>query len=352
MLSRLRLPTLLCIFIAAAFSLVACDPLAPDPTTVVVIVTPTDTPLPTLIVQPTASFTPSVTPTATLTPTPRPTNTPNPTITATATPSLTPTVCTDTVGQIVDLRFKSAIAKLNVPYRVYLPPCYSQTGKRYPLAILMHGSDRDETEWTDLLDVNGKLERGLALGALPPMILVMPYGGELANSNSEFGVRETWEDVVVDELMPEVERNFCTWNDRAGRAIGGISRGGFWAFEIGLRHPDLFSAIGGHSAFFDEDHIAKKYAATYNPLFLVETLTLPARLQPRIYLDVGADDYALNPIEEFHDKLVEHKIDADFVLNSTGEHNIDYWKSHVTEYLSFYGQTWPRNVSELPSCLS
>jgi enterochelin esterase-like enzyme len=356
---QLSRPSLLLILVIVCTAvLVACDPLAPDPDAVVIVVTPTDTPLPTLRVQPTLSFTPSLTLTPTRTPTLQfthtPSRTPSHTPTITLTPSLTLTrlPCSATEGQSINLTMRSQIARSTVRYRVYVPPCYSDSGKRFPFVILMHGSDRDETQWTDYLAVDKKLESGLALGTLPPMILVMPYGGALANSNGEFGLRPTWENVVLEELLPEVERNFCTWNTREGRAIGGISRGGFWAFVIGLRNPERFGAIGGHSAFFDEDHIAKRYAAQFNPLFFVETLTIPTRLRPRLYLDVGADDYARTPVESFKARLDEQQIDADFVLNPTGEHTTEYWAEHVTDYLSFYGQRWPRNPAELPSCLS
>ena len=55
----------------------------------------------------------------------------------------------------------------------------------------------------------------------------------------------------LEELIPAVERDFCTRNDRDHRAIGGISRGGFWAYSLALRHPDIFGIVGGHSAAFD-----------------------------------------------------------------------------------------------------
>lgn len=344
--------------------LTACDPLAPEPTAAVIIVTPTDTPQPTLILQPTDTPTVTVTPsplptnTPTLTRTPSrtpsrtPTSRPSPTVSFTPSPTLPPLACTETEGQVIDLTLESKIARLNVPYRVYVPPCYTSTGKRYPSVLLMHGSDRDHTQWTDYLEAHRSLERGLGLGVLPPMILIMPYGGALANSNAEFGLRPSWEDVILSELLPEVERNFCTWNEREARAIGGISRGGFWAFLIGFRHPDVFGAIGGHSAFFDRDHIAKSVAGDYNPLFLAETIQIPFPQRPRLWLDVGADDYARNTIEEFKDILISREIDPGFVLNPVGEHTMEYWKSHVAEYLSFYGQSWPRNAAELPSCLS
>ncbi len=315
------------LFLLAAGLIVACEPLAPEPTPVVIVLssTPTRPPIPTA--------------------TPRPTDTSTP-LPPSETPTATPWVCTETQGQVLTLSFPSKIARTDVHYRVYLPPCYGDTTRRYPYVILMHGSDADHTEWTDQLNVQGALDTGLATKSLAPMILVMPEGGELANTNV-FRDGASWDNVVVNELMPEIEKNFCTWNTRDGRAIGGISRGGFWAFEIAFRRPDMFGAIAGHSPFFDPQ-IAPP---AYNPLSLAKTVQFPPGSQPRIWVDTGKDDYARPNIDVFQKTLANRNIDPGYTMNPTGQHDVAYWAAHVAEYLAFYGQTWPRNVTDLPSCL-
>jgi len=318
----------------------ACDPLAPEPTRVVVVLTPTATEAP-------------ATPTVAATDTPVATQealatevATEPAALPTAVPTATQWVCSEKQGQIVDLQYKSKIARLDERYRIYLPPCYAQTTRRYPYVILMHGSDADEKSWTEQLAVHEALDSGIALQALPPMILVMPNGGDLANTNV-FQEGVSWESLIINELMPEVERNFCTWNAREGRAIGGISRGGFWAFEIGFRHPDLFGAIGGHSPFFD----ANNAGPGYNPLSLAKSVQFAPGKQPRIWIDAGKDDYARPNIEVFQRTLSGRNIDPGYTMNPTGKHEVAYWAQHVSEYLSFYGQTWPRTIEDLPSCL-
>jgi enterochelin esterase-like enzyme len=254
--------------------------------------------------------------------------------------------CDETKGQTVDLTFDSEITSAPIKYRAYLPPCYADTSRRYPYVILMPGSDKDSTEWTDELKINEALDTGISVQALPPMILIMTDGGDLMNTNV-FQEGASWESVITDELMPEIEKNFCTWNDREGRAIGGISRGGFWAFEIGFRHPDLFSAIGGHSAFFDPDNAGP----AYNPMALAKTVEFPPGQQPRIWLDVAQGDDVRPNIEIVQKTLTDRGIDSNYTMNPQGDHNVDYWSAHVTEYLAFYGQSWPHNAQELPSCL-
>ena len=113
------------------------------------------------------------------------------------------------------------------------------------------------------------------------------HGRRSARDNS-FPPKASYETVVLDELMPAVERDFCTWNDRDHRAIGGISRGGFWAYEIALRHPDMFGIVGGHSAAFD----AGNAPAAFNPLELALNAPFLTDANLRMYLDNGADDPA------------------------------------------------------------
>jgi enterochelin esterase-like enzyme len=289
----------------------------------------------------------------TVTPTARPTHTPIPptatetSLPPTETPSPTTVgTCGEPSGQIVSDSFVSKAAQGSVAYRVYLPPCYWQTNRRYPYVILLHGSDGDETEWTTQLKVDQLLDSGIAQGILPPMIVVMPNGGDLANTNV-FTPGASFESVVMDELTPLIEKTFCTWNSREGRAIGGISRGGFWAFEITLRHPSQFSAVGGHSAFFDENATPPNV----NPLNLAKTVKFAPGTQPRFWLDAGKDDYARPELENFAKALSARGIDPGYTMYPLGEHNVTYWASHVSDYLAFYGQTWPHDSTELPSCL-
>jgi len=326
--------------------LAACDPLAPDSKPIVVVVTqtPTRTRVPSPVAVSTSTLAPSEAATSESPGTSEAIGTPGTGLIATAT--LEPGGCDEPTGQVVDLSFASKAAKTTVNYRAYLPPCYTKTARRYPYAILLPGSDGDETEWTATLKVNEALDTGIAIHALPPMVLIMPNGGDLMNLNA-FQTGGSWESVIMDELMPEVEKTFCTWNTREGRAIGGISRGGFWAFEIGLRHPNVFSAIGGHSAYFDAENAPPEF----NPLGLAKIIKFAPGAQPRFWLDVAKDDDVRPNIEVFQKTLAGRNIDAGYTMNPIGQHKTDYWAAHISEYLAFYGQTWPRSYLDLPSCL-
>ncbi len=315
----------------------ACEPMVPTAAYIVISATPP---------PPTVTFTPSLTHTPTVTPPPTATGIPTETLTP------TPPACEETQGLILQASFYSEIEQADVPYRVYFPPCYLQTERRYPYVILLHGKEGEGQpaytgqQWFDL-GVAEALDRGIAFNHLPPMVLVLPDGGQSMRVNV-FEAGASFEDVIVSELIPAVEdpsTGYCLWTAREGRAIGGISRGGFWAFEIAFRHPELFSAVGGHSPFFDT-----QVPDAYDPIYMAEHTPTEYLNSLRIMVDHGANDYVQNPVRQFSDALSERQVAHNYVVNPTGEHGDAYWADHITEYLTFYGQDWPRDAYQLPSC--
>jgi len=315
--------------------LVACEPLAPDQTPRYIVVTG-ETPQDIAWVS---TSTPDVA-------TPTPTSPPaTPTVTAVPVPSPAPFVCTQTEGQIVRLSFYSRIIGDEVPFRMYQPPCFYETFQRYPYVVLLHGTGYDEAMWEDI-GVASILDAGIANGTLPPMVLIMPDGGELAEYN-DLPDGESYESVLMDELLPMVERDFCLLSNREGRAIGGISRGGFWAFSIGLRHPDFFGAIGRHSPYFENGNALPEY----NPLDLVQRVNA-TKFPQRIYLDHAANDIVGTNVSQLSSLLRERGIAHEYLIDPVGDHDMAYWQAHAAGYLQFYGETWPHDVMALPSCLA
>jgi len=321
------------LFLAVLVLLIAaCDPMAPQPTPFPVIV----------------SAQPSLTPTPRATDTPTPTRTPFPSPTPDLRPTVTPFPCDDDTGQIIEVNDNfSEIARENLRYHVYIPPCYAETQVRYPYVILLHGLSFREQQWADIGAIEA-LDQGIRIGALPPMILVMPYFGNIGQFNT-FPPDASYETIILEELVPAVEADFCTIENREFRAIGGISRGGFWAYSIGLRHPDVFGRIGGHSPIFPEN--LNEVPAQFNPLEIAENSGLIPEAGLELYLDNGASDSAATSTQRMSNRLEANSIAHTYRVNTSGQHNNEYWSAHVSEYLAFYGDDWARSYDELPTCL-
>lgn len=291
-----------------------------------------------------ASIAPSATPPSTIQTISEPTASPAPIPTITLTPTATSFHCDQTEGTVELMAFESRLAHREFKYRVYLPPCYSITGRRYPYLIMMHGlvpgtNVMNDDQW-DRMGLDEAAGQGYLDGTLPPMIIIMPDGNTARHGDDD----SPFSEVIVNELMPDIEAKLCTWNESGARAIGGLSRGGFWAYSVAFQHPDLFDRVGGHSPFFyDGDY------PVYNPYNLMDTAQGVKRLA--LYIDYGVNDHNVDVgIGLFVDKLRRLGLDAQLVINSEGAHTEDYWAAHVTDYLEFYSSEWPRDVEHLPRC--
>ncbi|HEY4412058.1 MAG TPA: alpha/beta hydrolase-fold protein, partial [Gaiellaceae bacterium] len=128
------------------------------------------------------------------------------------------------------------------PSAVYLPPGFSPT-RRYPVIYLLHGMRGAPSEFWDSLDIADVADGLISSGEAPPFIAVMPVAGPLVDPNGGewAGV---WEDYVVDDVVPWVDANLPAIPTARGRALEGLSAGGFGAVDIGLRHPGLFGTLG------------------------------------------------------------------------------------------------------------
>jgi S-formylglutathione hydrolase FrmB len=139
---------------------------------------------------------------------------------------------------------------------VLLPAAYKQHPHlRYPVLYLLHGSFDDQSSWTR----KGNTEK---LTARLPLIVVMPQaagkgqGGGWASDwrNEGRGGPPRWETFTIGELVPWVDRAYRTVARRAGRAIAGLSMGGFSAMSYAVRHPDLFVAASSYSGAVDTNN--------------------------------------------------------------------------------------------------
>ncbi|MGZ8738547.1 MAG: alpha/beta hydrolase [Nocardioides sp.] len=160
------------------------------------------------------------------------------------------------------VRLVVATAALERPVRVnvLLPAAYDDNGRRYPSLYLFHGTSGGADDWLQSGDV-------AATTADRRMVTVMPDAGYHSNGGSwftdwvdqetELGAAE-WERFHTAQLVPWIDANLHTVDARSGRAVAGLSQGGFGAYTYASRHPDLFVAAAAFSGVPD---IARNPAA-------------------------------------------------------------------------------------------
>ena len=236
--------------------------------------------------------------------------------------------------------FFSAVTGEENKYRIYLPPCYPD-GRRYPVLYLFGGNTHDDSAW-DNYGMDEAAEALIRKGDIPPMLLVMVDGGWIANTTS--GGPGSYEDHILNYLIPFIEANYCVWAAPAGRAIGGLSRGGYWSLMIAFRQPEMFVSVGGHSPALIDAYAgperSPRYTGVNNDLGDL-----------RIYMDIGQDDYLLPNVLQLHEDMAAQNVPHTWVLNE-GAHEDSYWPQHLTEYLLWYGEPWSPDRSSYPVCES
>jgi enterochelin esterase-like enzyme len=298
----------------------------------IVNIAPTPSPAPVVPPTETPDARPTVTPI--VPPTIAPTEPPAPT--ATTAPAVVSVAkldaaCAATEGKVMDGNFKSNIVGKQQHYFIYLPPCYdARSDVRYPVVYLLHGIPMNEHHWLDegLVEAADKL---FGSAELPPFLIVMPHGDYGLYTDTSGGDK-SFEGVFVNELVPAIDKRFRTRADAEHRAIGGISRGGVWALEIAFTHPDLFSAVGGHSPAL----AVNRATDSYDPMLLAKSAPIE---QLRIFLDAGDRDWTRTETQALSKILTERYIPHTYTVGK-GDHDYPYWATQVEAYLRFYGAPW------------
>jgi len=273
---------------------------------------------------------PALTATPPPTTTPAPTQTPQPTCTPTATPL---PACHGEPGSLLETTYPGAVVTEDIPVVVYLPPCYDESDDHYPVLYLLHGfgSGMDETQWVQL-GVTEEAERRFQQGDEDPYIIVMPLQPDPIFINS-MGGDGSYEQEMLEGVLPFVDRRFRTVATASGRAIGGISRGGVWALEIALRNPNLFNIVAGLSPAL---HVNFAWPA-YDPYELVRR---SEQFPEHIFLSAGDRERnfriaMLNLSAELEEVGVDHTAAV-----YPGGHENDAWRNVLADLLDFIAAAW------------
>jgi S-formylglutathione hydrolase FrmB len=150
-------------------------------------------------------------------------------------------------GVIRDGSLASKALHGQLSFDVYLPPGYAQGG-RYPTIYYLHGLPADSGAYRTFGFVPAALEqRGLKA------IVVAPQGARDGDADAEYldwGPGRNWETALANELPAYVDAHYRTLAGRAGRALVGVSAGGYGAFLLTLHHLPTFAVVESWSGYF------------------------------------------------------------------------------------------------------
>ena len=221
---------------------------------------------------------------------------------------------------------------------IYTPPDYAtNTSARYPVLYLNHGIG--ETDAVYSCTTGGPecgyagwiLDNLLAAGKAVPMIMVMTDTRACADV---VPAKPPTDDACTvhyrQSLMPYVEKNYRTINDRNHRAIGGLSLGGVVSFNVGLSHLELFSQLYIYSSGFFDDTRAT-WESNMGAVFK-DPKTTNHLLNAPIYMAAGDTDVALANAKACFEILKKNGIKSIW-QPSTLDHSWVNWRRYLAQTL-------------------
>jgi S-formylglutathione hydrolase FrmB len=172
---------------------------------------------------------------------------------------------------------------------------------------------------------------------LRPMLIVMPLGdiGYWVN-NVDGGPK--WGDYVSIDLVQQIDATTRSISQTKGRAIGGLSMGGYGSLELAFTNPQTFGRVGAHSPTLHPEGTlpimgtGQDFAAR-DPVSLATTAGGVDNLA--IWIDIGASDPWLPRVARLDEALNARGVDHAWTLGDGG-HDSGYWQPLIPTYLRFY----------------
>ena len=216
----------------------------------------------------------------------------------------------------------------------------------WPVLYLLHGMSDDHTMWTRRTSLERYVEG-------TPLMVVMPDGGRGWYTDAVDLPKSRYESLITQDLIGFVDNTFPTMKTRAGRAIAGLSMGGYGAMKIALHRPDLFCAAVSHSGavhfgtqdFGDEpDNRMREFRpimsahpqGSANDIYTLAE-GIDRTLLPMLRVDCGTEDFLIEQNRAFHAHLETLGVPHEYA-EYPGGHDWAYWDTHIQDTLAFIAE--------------
>ena len=245
-------------------------------------------------------------------------------------------------GTVSRIWYDSPALGLERRMTVYTPVGYETSGKRYPVLYLLHGMGGDEEAWISLGRTAQILDNLIAQGKARPMIVVMPNGNasqEAAPGESSRGMvpptmqlPKTMEgsyEQAFPEIVKFIDKNYRTIKSKSGRAIAGLSMGGFHSLHISKQYPDMFNYIGLFSAAIMPNKDVS------SPIYedIEGKLKVQFAKNPALYwIAIGKTDFLYKANVDYRKLLDENGYKYTYYETDEG-HIWKNWRIYLTEFV-------------------
>ena len=244
-------------------------------------------------------------------------------------------------GSVTRCWYNSPTLNMKRRLTIYTPAGYETGNKKYPVLYLLHGMGGDEEAWIALGRTAQILDNLIAQGKAKPMIVVMPNGNvdhEAAPGESSLGmIKPTMQlpktmEGSMEESFPDivnfVDRNYRTVKTKSGRAIAGLSMGGFHSLHISKQYPDMFNYVGLFSAAIMPNEKVK------SPIYdnMEAKLKTQFSKNPALYwIAIGNTDFLYKANADYR-KLLDEKGYKYTYFESEEGHIWKNWRIYLTAF--------------------
>jgi enterochelin esterase-like enzyme len=244
-------------------------------------------------------------------------------------------------GTQVELHIRSAaLGGRSQLVDVYLPPGYASSTRRYPVLYLLHGFPGRPLAFLETVDL-GVIDDAVAARGGRQAILVMPFGSTGTFTDKEWvdgvGRDQGWGTFVARDVVRAIDARYRTIPTADGRAIAGLSEGGFGAIDIALHHPVEFAVVESWSGYERPDAIRSIYGKHLPLLRANDPLRALPRLAPELrrlhtyfWFYSGSTDRLRKQNRAFAAELTSYRI-AHRYFESYGGHNWALWRKNAEQ---------------------
>lgn len=224
---------------------------------------------------------------------------------------------------------------------IYTPPGYEAAMASYPVLYLLHGVGGDEEAWIALGRTAQILDNLIAQGKAEPMIVVMTNGHTSNSAAPGESSKGFYKPVMMtpdvfdgkmessfNDVVTFVDNNYRTIKKKSGRAIAGLSMGGFHSLYISVNNPETFDYIGLFSPAIlpPNNTTAEVYQNIDNKLE-----TLKTKGSALYWIAIGKSDFLYNSVTEYRQRLDKMSFPYTY-RESAGGHTWANWRTYLTEF--------------------
>ena len=232
--------------------------------------------------------------------------------------------------ELRDQTIKSTVLGRTMKYSVYLPKGYDKS-KEYPVLYMLHGANGSNNDWLNGGKINVNASNAASEGTAPEMIVICPdCGGDNFYCDNYKGNDIKYMTYFFTEFLPTVENLYAVKKDRASRAIGGLSMGGFGSLYYGLLHPEMFSYVYACSPATYIDGAPN----LYDLLSKADVSKLPG-----ITIEIGTEDFLYESAGSFKQALDAKKVPNEYITRA-GTHDWPFWAACTPKIMKKLGEVW------------